>query len=145
MNNTIVNSKKLGFVALILAMFLLLSFESYAYKFYLNDTNVYPVNAVAATKIKTFSLSTNLTLQDNINHSFEGILSGSSSRYHLRYIASNNSGFLLGVEFGRYSNLNGIRSIGCSGIVGESSICSSADCGAASSFVTDYHNFTFFF
>jgi len=71
---------------------IIFSFNSYAEKVYLNDTTEYTIN-VASPKL--FELSSNLNLNDNINHTFEGKHDADIVQYRVQYSASNLTGFLL--------------------------------------------------
>lgn len=116
---------------------ILQSFSSYAKQVVLNDTTEYVINPISN---KLFTLSNNVTIQDNINHTFEGKLDTTFADYDVQYVASNGTGILLHIRMdgGSGSNTDRIQKFDCSG-VSTTSVCSG---GCGGNEFDDLHEFT---
>ena len=90
------NKKFLNLIVFVLLSITTLSFNSYAQKVYINDSSTYTIQPSSP---KLFGLGVNITIQDNINHTFEGRVSTNFFRYDVQYVAGNGNGFLLGLRF----------------------------------------------
>ena len=134
---------KTGLLVLMpIIILILFSFDSYALKVYLNDSVEHVITTLDRARL--LNLSSNLSLQSNINHSFEGKFDATATKYNLTYIAGNNSGFLLGLFFERdaVTTEYSIKKLNCDGSTGGET-CTSANCGGNA--FTNYLNFTIIF
>ena len=133
------NKKFLSFFVFTLLVIVTLSFKAHAQTVYINDTFTYPIQPASP---KLFSLGTNLTILDNINHTFEGRVTTNFFRYDIQYVAGNGTGFLLGLRFkGQTTNADLIQNVSCTN--GE---VNNIFTGSSSSTEFDnFHNFTIYF
>lgn len=93
----------------------------------------------------TFSLSSNLTLNDNLNHTFEGRSSGSNADWDVEYVASNTTGFLLRIRVNDQAGTadDVISAVDCVNTGTLSGNICGPDCGGLD--FAQFHNFTLLF
>jgi len=133
---------KLGLVLMSILVIMFLPYITYAEKTYLNDTGEYTIN-LASNKL--FSLSSNLTSEENINHTFESRLDGSTAEYNVEYVAANNTGFLLKLRFHGFTgaSTDKIEKISCNGESVDSDVCTGGCSG--NEFTGTFHKFSVIF
>ena len=137
--------KKL-FVGLLLMMFFtfLYTLESYAsQKVYLDDSTEFP----GVSTDLLFSLRSNLTFNDNFNHSFDGKSTSNGANWDIEYISSNATGFLLkfrvdDVGIGGAIN-DKISTIDCANLINPINDVCGPNCGGLD--FSQYHTFNVLF
>jgi hypothetical protein len=107
---------------------------------YLNDSNEYTINAGSPQSLQT---SANLTINDNINHTFEGKHDANIVQYRVQYFSSNLTGFLLDLLIkGQSGTANDeIERYECDGSF-SADVCTS---GCGGNEFRDFHNFSVVF
>jgi len=133
------NKKFLNLIVFVLLSITTLSFNSYAQKVYINDSSTYTIQPSSP---KLFGLGVNITIQDNINHTFEGRVTTNFFRYDLQYVAGNGTGYLLELRFkGQTTNADLIQNVSCT-----NGQVNNIFTGSSSATEFDnFHNFTIFF
>ncbi len=136
---------KINFYGIVTLVFLMLiavpSISHASPRIYLNDSTTYSINLGSPNQ--TLPLNRNLTLSDNINHTFEA-KANSAGNFDVEYISSNTSGFLLRFRIDDEADiLNDIlQQVDCVNTATTSTIC---DNGCGGNNFAQFHNFTVIF
>lgn len=95
------NLKKIVLLYCLFFLFIFLAVLSngaLGYKVYANDTLTHDISVIASFLL---NLDTNLTANDNINHTFEGKNAGATAIFNVEYVDGSRSGFLVKIEIDR--------------------------------------------
>ena len=129
------------FILILGTIFSLLTISTYAEqtRLYLNETDSFTVQPGT---FKVLDLSANLSNEESVNHTFDGFITvGGNTDFDIRYIASNESGYLLRLRFDASTGVNTdrIQRIQCDNDIVESTICSN---GCTNMELDNYNRFT---
>jgi len=124
-------------------LFALISLPIFSYaspKVYLNESGP---NSTSSNL--TFLLSQNLTIDNNLNHTFEGRSTGNNANWDVEYMASNTTGFLLRLRIDDEAGTldDKILSIDCIDTSKTPTVICGPDCGGLD--FSQFHNFTLLF
>ncbi len=106
---------------------------------YLNDSATYTI--ILASANKTLDLTSNLTLDENINHSFEANTNSGLGKFDVEYVASNTTGFLLRLRIDKDADLaaSTVRKVDC---INTGTLTTLCDNGCGGNDFGVYNNFT---
>ncbi|MBL7055205.1 hypothetical protein ISS05_05610, partial [Candidatus Woesearchaeota archaeon] len=113
------------------------SYESYAYAVYANETQQHDITTASPFFL---SLSANVSVSNNINHSFEARGVGGTAVFNVEYVAGNFTGFIL--KFLIDNANDRIAAYQCDGGAPLENLCSGG-CGGNDFII--FHNFTVLF
>jgi len=119
---------------LIILVFAILASTGYSLKTYANYTQEFDISAASHFFL---NFTSNLSINDNMNHTFEGRGAGGTAVFNVEYISGNRSGFLIKLEIDNANDR--VRAFQCNGDAPTGEICSGG-CGGHD--FSSYKNFT---